>query len=222
MRLPYDLSKTARVATVLLLVYCVAEAAFAWHSYILYGFYNVVEAGLLSNAELDAEAARIDGTGVLVAVVFLIVLISCYIVSGMWIFRASSNAQFVEPDPEAIRPGWAVGWFAIPFANFVMPYKSMGQTWARLAGRDGPSWPSWGIIWWVFWLISTIVAGVGNRINLSAETFDQYRLGATLDIISSLASIPAAILFRKLILEVTALSAEARPASTPDLEEGHP
>ncbi|MEX3017263.1 DUF4328 domain-containing protein [Gymnodinialimonas hymeniacidonis] len=221
MSLPYDLSKTGRVASIFLLAYMAAELLFTWHSFQLFGFYDAIDGNLLSAAEMDAEAARIDGTGIFVAGVFLIALIGSYIASGMWIYRAASNAQAVTPNPEVITPGWAVGWYFVPFANFVMPYKAMRQTWDGLVGSGGRDWPSWAIIWWLLWVATTVIAGVSNNINFNAYTIEDFRTGTTLDVVSSLTAIPAAFLFRKLILEMTAISAEARPASsTPDLEEG--
>ncbi len=220
MSMPYDLSKTGRVAAMFLLAYAAAEVLFTWHSFQLFGFYDAIEGNLLSAVEMDAEAARIDGTGILVAGVFMITLIGCYIASGMWIYRAATNAQAVTPNPDAIGPGWSVGWFAVPIANFWMPYKALRQHWDGLAGSGGPSWPSWAIIWWLLWVFGNATATVGTRLNFDAQTIDQFRTATTLDVASSVLSIPAALMFRKLILDMTALSADARPATTPDLEEG--
>ncbi|MBF9042441.1 DUF4328 domain-containing protein [Rhodobacterales bacterium HKCCE4037] len=220
--LPYDLSKTARVATIFLLAYCLAEIVFTWHSFELFAFYDDIDSNLLTQAEIEAEATRIDNAGILVAGLFLITLFGSYIASGMWIYRAASNARAIRQDDSMITPGWAVGWYFVPFANLVMPYKAMRQTWDGLAGHGGPVWPAWGIVWWLLWVAGSLVAAIGNNINFSAATIEEFRTGTTLDVVSSVTAIPAALLFRKLILDMTALSAAARPASTPDLEEGHP
>ncbi|WP_224816690.1 DUF4328 domain-containing protein [Hasllibacter sp. MH4015] len=169
------------------------------------------------------KTARIDGIGVIVAAGFLVVLLATYIASGMWIYRAAANAQAVDPDPDRIKPGWAVGWFFVPIANLWMPYKSYGQTWASL--HNGASLPSWAIVWWLCWIAGNYTAWIATRLNFSADTIDGFRTASTPDIVSSLVSIPAALMFRKLIFDVTQASAQAQmPATPPPLnsKEGHP
>lgn len=219
-RLPYDLGPIGRITAMFLLVYCAAEVAFIWHSTVLFEFYNVVEANTLSPAELEAEAAWVDDVAIYIAAIFLLTLLICMILSAMWIYRAASNAQAVVPDEKRIRPGWAVGWFAIPFANLVMPFRAMRQTWNGLHGvRDlNAGMPGWTLFWWLFWLGGNAASTGATRLNFGAQSIDEFRFATTMDVVASCLSIPAALLFRHLILTLTRASAEAfphDPASAP-------
>ena len=224
--LPYDLSKIARLASVMLLVYCAAELIFTWHSFILFGFYDAIESGTLSDAEMNAEIAWVDGTGALIGIGFILVLIVCYIVNGMWIYRAASNAQAIHPDDTAITPGWSVGWYFVPFANLVMPFRAMNQTRNRLNGRDASAEPATGLMWcwWLTWLLGNSIATFGFRLNMDAQTIDDFRTATSFDVASSVASMIAALLFRKLIKDMTAAGETAQPmtSQTPNPEEGQP
>jgi hypothetical protein len=213
MTFPYDLNKTGKAAAILLAVYCAAELIFVWHSMTLFNFYDVVEGGTLSNAELDQAAASVDSTGAAVGIFFLVTLIGCFIASGMWIYRVAANAQVVMPDDNRITPGWSVGWFFVPFANLVMPYRALRQHWNGLHGNADLSagLPGWAFAWWMLWLLGNSISTVSTRMNLEADTIDAFRTSTTLDIVSSGVSILAALLFRHFILVLTRVSASASP-----------
>lgn len=173
---------------------------------------------------LMPRARGIDSAGAIVGIGFIVILLACYIVSGIWLYRASANAAAVHPADGRITPGWAVGWYFVPFANLWMPFKSMRQTWNGLNGNPdmNKGMPGWTIAWWVLWLIGNYVAWFGLRLNLDAQTLDEFRLATTFDIVSSVASIPAALLFRKLILDLTRASAGATPFTPSEMPGASP
>lgn len=210
---PYDLNKTGRTAATFLLIYCAAELAFMWHSFTLFGFYDLLETGNLTQFEMDAEAAQVDAFGAPVGGFLMLAMLACYIVSGMWIYRAAANAQAVVPDSKRITPGWSVGWFFVPFANLFMPFRAMRQTWNGLHGNSTLSapMPGWTLLWWLAWLVSSAAATAALRISLDAVSLDEFRIATYLDLASSIIAIIAALLFRHLILELTHTSAEASP-----------
>src|SRR5690242_12224870 len=79
---------------------------------------------------LAAEPPAPDAVGPVefLALLFLLTLVATIILVGRWIYRASGNAHTLANDL-TITPGWAVGWFFIPFANLVRPFESMKETW---------------------------------------------------------------------------------------------
>ena len=96
---------------------------------------------------------------------FLAVLIAVLIVNGMWIFRATSNARYFDPQDRRIGPGWAVGWYAVPLANLWMPYKAMKQTWNASFGDPRPmdaKVPVLFVFWWASWLGSNGISAAAN------------------------------------------------------------
>jgi hypothetical protein len=64
----------------------------------------------------------------LAALGYIAAVVGCYILVGMWIYRTNANAHSFSSDM-SITPGWSIGWFFIPFANLVMPYLGVQETW---------------------------------------------------------------------------------------------
>jgi hypothetical protein len=95
-----------------------------------------------------------------------IALITCLVLVGRWIYRASANAHLFS-DGMTISPGWAVGWYFIPFANLVKPYQAMKESW--LASHYGSDWGAgeapvvirW---WWLLWIVTNILSNVSWRL----------------------------------------------------------
>lgn len=108
----------------------------------------------------------------LVSVVFLIALFASFILVGRWIYRASANAHALS-DEMTISPGWAVGWYFIPFANLVKPYQAMREIWMASHFRGnwhGEPSPSVVTIWWGLWIVVNILDNISVRIgSLDAE-----------------------------------------------------
>ena len=46
----------------------------------------------------------------------------------VWLHRASRNLHLLSGRQMRFTPGWAVGWWFIPFANLVMPYKVVRES----------------------------------------------------------------------------------------------
>ena len=61
-----------------------------------------------------------------------------------------------------IRPGWAVGWWFVPFANLVMPMVAMLEL-DRRSTPDGTPRRASPVLgwWWAAWLTSSIVPAIG-------------------------------------------------------------
>jgi hypothetical protein len=98
---------------------------------------------------------------------FLLQLV-LYFVIGRWIFRAAWNARHLGAMAMEITPGWAVGWYFIPFASLVMPFKAMREIWQSsfLAGRTPAAIDSAGRIallrWW--WALFLATCFLGNAL----------------------------------------------------------
>src|SRR5262249_18210165 len=69
-------------------------------------------------------------------------------------------------------PGWAVGWYFIPFANLVVPVRAVGQMWRGTFGQIGEYKDS-GVIglWWAAWLVDNILGNIGRRMEMSSGGF---------------------------------------------------
>src|SRR5918997_1098797 len=85
-------------------------------------------------AGLTAEAAETnDLRQWAVALIHLAVRIALVVAFLLWLHRASKNLAALGNPKSRIEytPGWAVGWFFIPFANLVMPYRAVREVWVK-------------------------------------------------------------------------------------------
>src|SRR5687768_18560933 len=57
----------------------------------------------------------------LIYLAFTAVFVVSIITVALWIHRAHANLTEVGHDSLEFTPGWAVGWYFIPFANLVKP-----------------------------------------------------------------------------------------------------
>ena len=80
----------------------------------------------------------------------------------IWQYQATSNLWARRYDDLSIRPGWAVGWWFIPFANWAMPLVAVLELEKRSTPEGSPRRASPLIgAWWVAWLAYSIVPAIG-------------------------------------------------------------
>ncbi len=81
-----------------------------------------------------------------------------------WIYRASKNARALSPRPLANSPGWAVGWFLVPFASLWKPYEVMREIYK--ASRTPHDWLSVKNTDIVGWWWGTYILGIAISVAL--------------------------------------------------------
>src|SRR4051812_9992979 len=129
-------------------------------------FYMVVRllmvgATLWANQSPPGADGRIGALNfvALTAILFLVALISSFILVGRWIYRASANAHALSSEM-TISPGWAVGWYFIPIANLFKPFQAMREIWMASHFRGnwhGEPSPSLLTAWWGLWIVVNIL-----------------------------------------------------------------
>ena len=79
-----------------------------------------------------------------------------------WVRRATCNVRALGAEKPEFSPGWSVGWWFIPFANWVQPVRVISQAWRAsdptLPADETPGWRKAKLsplvpIWWLGWLI---------------------------------------------------------------------
>ena len=80
----------------------------------------------------------------------------------IWVHRASSNAWNLTPDSMHFSPGWAVGWFFIPIANFYKPYQALREIWISSRPSSETVPPKFLLTWWIIFLLSEISINFQN------------------------------------------------------------
>lgn len=88
-------------------------------------------------------------------------------VTGTWLMRASRNVRGRGVAGMSWAPGWALGSWFIPYANFVIPLLVCRELWraSTPGAATDPAWrnrpiPAWVGWWWGLWVGSPIL-GMG-------------------------------------------------------------
>jgi hypothetical protein len=146
---------------------------------------------------------------VLVALLNFITFVISAVLFLMWLHRAYRNLPALGARPLETTPGWAVGYFFIPFVNLIKPFHVVREIWNK-SDPEAQSYEGFGsysmgtpaIIgwWWAFWIIANISARIIDRITGNAETISEMitatRLGIVADVLLVIAAVLAVLVIR--------------------------
>jgi hypothetical protein len=144
---------------------------------------TVVELGLLQRAQRGervtfAEAEASDDRVAMVGVVWLVSWLVAGIVWLTWQHRAHRQLRQLGTQGLQFTPGWGVGWWFVPVANFWKPYQAIKELWVASDPEKGASdWrggKAWTVLpwWWAAWLISGFLAW--GTLGMDPETVDEF------------------------------------------------
>jgi hypothetical protein len=96
----------------------------------------------------------------------------------VWQFRAHTNLTALGSSNLRFRPGWVVGWWFIPIANFAIPYLTMRELWKASDPASGAiDWRTqkttpllW--LWWAGWLGGVVLGSISFTITANANVVD--------------------------------------------------
>lgn len=110
----------------------------------------------------------------LIALAGMPVYIATIVLFLVWLFRTYVNLPALDADSNEFTPGWAVGWWFVPFANLVKPFQAVRSVWSESDPEYDPDHgafssyqagaPGYMSLWWAFWIISNIAAYITGRM----------------------------------------------------------
>lgn len=126
-----------------------------------------------------------------------------------WVHRANDNARRLGAVGMQFTPGWAIGWYFVPFASLAMPYLVMKETWN--ASASPADWRSLGgdpIVrwWWGLFVAWNVAASVVTVASFSFEvSVEDTILFARLLMVSDASAIAAGIAALLLVTRLRAI-----------------
>lgn len=152
---------------------------------------------------LDTDAVN-DANAFPAAMIILsgIVGLAIFVLLIIWLYRAAKNNEALGRQNPRLGPGWAIGGWFIPVANFVIPFIVLDDVWRGSdpsVPRGDPNWrrsSTLGAIWaWlvsaVIWYIPTLIASSTGDVR--ADEPEKVRRDDILRIIGAVAGIVAAV-----------------------------
>jgi hypothetical protein len=135
-----------------------------------------------------------------------------------WLHRAASNVVALGAHGLESSPGWTIGWFFVPVANLVMPYRAMREVWQ--ASRAPAQWATARVgpallTWWVLQVLSSFLGRVKSVMLHDAHTVDEVLRASTLEVVTLLIFLCATLLFVYLTGSLYNLQEATRNAQTP-------
>lgn len=167
---------------------------------------ELLELGGVVSLATDQGALAL--TVALIYLAYTVMFIASAVLVGMWIYRAHANLREGGADGLEFTPGWAVGWYFVPFANLVKPFQAMRELWTTShaeVDRFGGEAPSEVKTWWGAWIVGNILNSISVRIQLmGGGEGSSATVSTAIGLVAGLATIAAAVLLLKIIASVTA------------------
>ena len=146
----------------------------------------------------DSRVAIVDS-------LYLIFLISSWFLIGRWFFVSAKINHLSGIKELKFSPGWSVGWYFIPFANLVMPYRSLKETFK--ASFNSEEWQNNKVpydfpIWWATFLIASWLGNISFRMYLElgeTYTYEQLNQISYIDIVTDVLFIVNAIFLLRIV-----------------------
>ena len=137
----------------------------------------------------------------------MIVYIVTAIVFCRWIIKAHRKVIELGAEGMTISPGWAVGYFFIPFINLVRPYRAMKELWKASINpkewitQEVPRLLPW---WWTLWITVGILGQASLRLSMDAHTIESLKTVTIADLIEA----PIGIILNLVALRLVTLIAK--------------
>ena len=120
----------------------------------------------------------------------------------IWMFRAAKNNEALERRNPRFGPGWSIGSWFIPLANFVIPVLIVQDLWrgaTPTVPRGDPGWRraagSWLVaLWWAALLLSIVRFGVSRGALDDTASWSDLEWSDTAGLVSTIATLAAAVL----------------------------
>ncbi|MBE3046925.1 DUF4328 domain-containing protein [Candidatus Bathyarchaeota archaeon] len=158
------------------------------------------------------EVSRNDSRRQVLGILQILFFIGTAVAFLIWFHRAYKNLPSLGQRRFVFTPGWAVGFFFVPFLNFVRPFQAMRELWH---GSDPGRWeldaPSDGSgihdrlgtpplvgWWWALFLVSGIMSNIAARLYLFASGTEVQTAGVLM-VVSDLLDIPSALVAIRLV-----------------------
>lgn len=145
-----------------------------------------------------------------VQVVGMVLLASsflCVVVSAMWLHAVSAELA-ARGDEMRHSPISAWGWYFLPVANLILPFRAMQEIWRHAVGGTDPLL----VRWWSAWIVGNMAMSAAARFDTmgGADT----RLGVALDAVGVAALFVAGLCFARIVATVTRAQTGRAEAAT--------
>lgn len=154
----------------------------------------------------EEEVVSNDQRHTMIAYIYLGILVITAIVFIFWFRRAYRNLDLSGRANTQHADNWAVGCWFVPFLNLYRPFEIMKEIWIKTQQSipnllNTKSSQIIGI-WWVTWLVSSIIANIGNRF-ISQSSIEDYITSVKVQIVSDVLEVVALVLIITIVKQTS-------------------
>jgi hypothetical protein len=151
------------------------------------------------------------------ALILFLLGLATAVVFIVWMWRAAKNNEALGRLNPRFGPGWSIGGWFIPLANFVIPILIMQDLWRGSdpsVARGDPGWRSGrgsGLLgwWWGFWVLTTLRVFVGgDNANSGSTSLSDIKRSNQLAEVALVAHVVSAVLAIRVVRKLTARQEE--------------
>lgn len=159
-----------------------------------------------------SELAAMDESSLWIDVTYALVAVASVVIFCMIMVRSNRNASSFNTKVMHFTPGWAAGYFFVPVLALWKPYQAMREIWqASSPIRYDLDFPGLIPLWWAAFLAHSFAGQLLGRLTLRAKGLEGLHTTTWVEIISSVATIIAAVL-STLLVRALAVRQDQRPA----------
>ena len=176
---PIEYQETYRPAPTLTTLTVIGLCCFALLDslYIPGGIFGMIGVGVFDGGTRDQNMVDISklirglsGLGQLFLYIYTPI---CYC---MLMYRCAKNARALGFTGFSHSPGWVAGWYFVPFAHLIMPYKAIVEVWkSSKAQVEHGIFPEWWDVsagalintWWATWVLGFLLNNAASKMSRS-------------------------------------------------------
>jgi hypothetical protein len=148
--------------SVMIVVLLLGVGALAHRRSLLVNYFNG------DNVTFD-ELDRADNLVALAIGLWLLLAVAVFVLSIVWLYRACRNIDAFHVSPLRVGPGWAIGAWFIPVANFILVPRLILDAWraADPAATGNPGWQKLPrlttvVVWWSLFAAAVVTNRIAN------------------------------------------------------------
>jgi Domain of unknown function (DUF4328) len=162
--------------------------------------------------------------------IFVLTQLVIVVLFIIWMFRAAKNNEALGRMGSRFSPGWSIGSWFIPLANFVIPVLIMQDLWRgsdREARRGVPTWRSGAGsalvgFWWATWLVSLVRFSYSGSGLHGSGSLDDIERSNTVALVGVVATAIASVLALAVVRAVSRRQLECLRDQRSEYEAGLP
>jgi hypothetical protein len=199
--------KRAKVTVIVFYVIIAVNAVYLLFSLYSKSFYTNIANGVYYT---DQSIMLVAGGEMAMGIAHFSANLVCIIMFVMWFRRAYENLNRIGKYGTQTSDSMAFWGFVIPILNLFKPYQMMKEVWhktqqtTRDINDEYEHSQSAGfiLIWWLCFVVLRFVNQISVRMNLKAETYEDFASNTSFDMFASILDIVCALLTIYMIKKV--------------------